>query len=154
MLGTTGTIKSDSYKIEIHNFFPAVKVYQQACPMWVPIIENGEHNKDGADYYVKEYINNLLLQSNNIDTIVLGCTHYPLLSDKIKQFLPDKVSIIDQGKIVAKSLEDYLQRHPEMKNRCSKNGIHTFYTTDNTDTFNELGKLFYGDDIKSLKAII
>ena len=140
VLGTTGTIKSDSYKIEIHKYFPQANVFQQACPMWVPIIENGEDN--------------LLQQSADIDTVLLGCTHYPLLKDKIKQYLPNHVTIIDQGDIVAKSLEDYLQRHPEIAECCTKNGIKSFYTTDNTETFNQLGELFYGEAIQSVKAVL
>ena len=154
VLGTTGTVKSDSYPIEIHKFFPQANVYQQACPMWVPIIENGEHNRGGADYFVKEYIDNLMNQSSRIDTVLLGCTHYPLLKHKIQQYLPDNVTIIDQGEIVAASLGDYLHRHPEIENRCSKNGTKTFYTTDNTETFNRLGELFYGNTINAVKAVL
>jgi len=154
VLGTTGTIKSDSYKMEMHKFFPQANIYQQACPMWVPIIENGEHNREGADYFVKEYIYSLLSQCADIDTVLLGCTHYPLLMDKIKSNLPHTVTVIDQGIIVAKSLEDYLKRHAEIEILCSKNGLKTFYTTDNTETFDQLGELFYGDKIKSVKAVL
>ena len=154
VLGTTGTVKSGSYNIEIHKFFPEATVYQQACPMWVPIIENGEQDSTGADYFVKEYIDNLLQQSPDIDTILLGCTHYPLLMSKIRSYLSDNIRIVDQGDIIAKSLEDYLQRHPEMEILCSKNGTKTFFTTDNTDIFNQRGEVFYGNKIVSAKATI
>src|SRR5476651_1808422 len=114
VLGTRGTVQSGSYLIEIGNFFPDVKVYQQACPLWVPLIENGEYDKTGADYFVKQYLEQVLAQSPGIDTLLLACTHYPLLLDKINAFLPAYVKAIPQGDIVARSLVDYLQRHPEM----------------------------------------
>ena len=122
--------------------------------MWVPIIENGEHKSMGADYFIKEYIDSLFKQSADIDTVLLGCTHYPLLIDKIKNNLPVNVTVIDQGIIVARSLADYLHRHPEIDFLCSKKGIKTFYTTDNTEVFDQLGELFYGDLIKSEKAVL
>src|ERR1700750_421368 len=110
VLGTKGTVQSESYLIEIGNFFPDLKVHQQACPLWVPLIENGEHDKPGADYFVKEYLDKILAQSPNIDTLLLACTHYPLLLDKINAYLPDHVTAIPQGDIVAASLVDYLKR--------------------------------------------
>ncbi|HEX4375465.1 MAG TPA: glutamate racemase, partial [Puia sp.] len=114
ILATNGTVRSDSYKIEIEKFFPDLNVFQQACPMWVPLIENNEHNSAGADYFVKEGIDTLMSQSKNIDTILLGCTHYPLLINKIRQYVSPEIQIISQGKIVADSLADYLKRHPEI----------------------------------------
>jgi glutamate racemase len=115
VLGTTGTVQSGSYLLEIEHFFPQLKVYQQACPLWVPLIESGEYSKPGADYYVQEYLDQLMGQSPNIDTLLLACTHYPLLQDKIKAYLPSNINVLAQGDIVAKSLTDYLQRHPEIE---------------------------------------
>ncbi|MBS1502110.1 MAG: glutamate racemase, partial [Bacteroidetes bacterium] len=115
VLATKGTVQSGSYLIEINNFFPGVRVYQQACPLWVPLVENGEHDKPGADYFVKKCLDQVLGQSNNIDTLLLACTHYPLLEKKIEDHLSAGVKVISQGAIVAESLKDYLQRHPEME---------------------------------------
>src|SRR5471030_2695957 len=128
VLGTKGTVQSGSYLIEIDHFFPDVKVYQQACPLWVPLIENGEYDKPGADYFVASYLDQILAQSANIDTILLACTHYPLLQEKIKAYLPGHIQIISQGDIVAKSLIDYLTRHPEMENKLTKGGTQQFFT--------------------------
>lgn len=115
VLATSGTVQSESYVLEIHKFFPHVQVYQQACPMWVPLIENNEHESEGADYFVKEGISNLLQKEPQIDTVLLGCTHYPLLLPKIRKYLPEGINLISQGKIVADSLSDYLKRHPEIE---------------------------------------
>lgn len=149
ILGTTGTIISNSYPIEIAKFFPSVKVYQQPCPMWVPLIENNEHDSDGADYFVKEYLDQLLLQSPQIDVILLACTHYPLLIKKIKEFLPEKIKIISQGHIVATSLVDYLLRHPETEERCSRESGIEFYTTDSSEDFNRQAAVFFGTTVLS-----
>ncbi len=150
VLGTKGTVQSGSYLIEIDHFFPDVKVYQQACPLWVPIIENGEHDKPGADYFVQKYLDQLLTQSPNIDTLLLACTHYPLLYDKIRAFLPDNIQIVAQGDIVAKSLVDYLHRHPEMEQSLSKNATQQFFTTtDDTEDFNHYAKIFFSGEVKS-----
>ena len=149
ILGTPGTIQSNSYPIEINKFYPGVKVYQEACPFWVPIVENNEYNSPGADYFVKKNIDELLEQSQSIDTILLGCTHYPLLINKIKQFVPGKINIISQGEIVAKSLKDYLGRHPEIEEKCSKEGRLDFYTTDSTEDFDNHAGIFFGKPLKS-----
>ena len=149
VLGTTGTVQSNSYPIEIAKFFPQVKVYQEACPMWVPLIENNEYNKPGADYYVKQYLNSILSAHPRIDTLLLACTHYPLLMGKIKQFVPQGVSIISQGGIVAKSLADYLAKHPHLAEKCSKNGQISFYTTDSTSDFNNHATVFFGHPVAS-----
>jgi glutamate racemase len=149
ILATNGTVRSDSYKIEIEKFFPDLNVFQQACPMWVPLIENNEHNSAGADYFVKEGIDTLMSQSKNIDTILLGCTHYPLLINKIRQYVSPEIQIISQGKIVADSLADYLKRHPEIDARCSKNGEIVFYTTDSAEDFNDHAAIFYGKTVRS-----
>lgn len=150
VLGTKGTVQSGSYLAEIEHFFPDMKVYQQACPLWVPLIENGEYDKPGADYFIKSYLDQILTQSPNIDTLLLACTHYPLLQGKIKAYLPDSINVIAQGDIVAKSLVDYLQRHPEMESRLSKNTTQQFYTTtDDTADFDHHASLFFGGDVKS-----
>jgi len=149
VLGTSGTVQSNSYPIEINKFYPGIKVFQQACPIWVPLIENNEHQSAGADYFVKKYIDNLLSQSPDIDTILLGCTHYPLLIDKIKAAIPKNISVVSQGEIVAKSLKDYLHRHPEIDEKCSKNGHISFYTTDSAEDFDNHAAIFFGKPLKS-----
>ena len=149
VLATNGTVQSNSYPIEINRFFPDIIVHQQACPMWVPLIENNEHNSKGADFFVKEYIDALDKQNPNIDTILLACTHYPLLLNKIKEYTPIGTKIITQGEIVANSLQDYLQRHQELERLCSKGIERNFYTTDSTEDFDKHAALFYGEPIKS-----
>jgi glutamate racemase len=150
VLGTRGTVQSNSYGIEIGNFFPDIKVYQQACPLWVPLIENGEHDKPGADYFVKQYIDQIMAQSAGIDTILLACTHYPLLQKKIEAYLPDHIRVVAQGDIVAQSLQHYLQRHPEMETRLSKNSTHQFFTTtDDTADFDQNATRFFSEQVTS-----
>ncbi|HET9055266.1 MAG TPA: glutamate racemase [Chitinophagaceae bacterium] len=149
ILATSGTVNSQSYPIEIKKFFPGLKVYQQACPMWVPLIENNEYHTKGADFFVKKYINELLAQSSAIDTLLLACTHYPLMMDKIKEYSPADITILSQGEIVAISLKDYLSRHSEMEVKLSQNAIRHFYTTDSTGDFDSHARLFYGDQIIS-----
>lgn len=149
VLGTSGTISSESYVIEIQNQFPELEVYQEACPMWVPLVENQEYASEGADYFVKQHIENILAQSPKIDTLLLACTHYPLLLDKIKTFAPDDITILSQGDIVANSLADYLQRHPEIADNCSKGGTRRFLTTDSTEDFNAHANFFWGEKINS-----
>jgi glutamate racemase len=150
VLGTKGTVQSGSYLLEIEHFSPDLKVYQQACPLWVPLIENGEYDKPGADYYVQLYLDRLMEQSPDIDTILLACTHYPLLQDKIKAHLPAHINVVAQGDIVATSLVDYLKRHPEMEQQLSKNGHRQFYTTiDDTPDFDRHASLFFADNVKS-----
>ena len=149
ILGTKGTVKSGSYLIEIEKFFPGAKVYQQACPLWVPMIENGECDSEGAAFFIEKDLKLLLEQSPEIDTILLGCTHYPLIINTIKRFLPEGISIISQGEIVAESLQDYLVRHPEMEARCSKNKTLQFFTTDSTEDFDKHSKVFFGKEVIS-----
>ena len=150
ILGTTGTVQSGSYPIEIEKFYPQITVHQQACPMWVPLIENNEYHSPGADYYVKKYIDEMLAKDNAIDTILLACTHYPLLIDKIKQFVPAGMEVLSQGAIVANSLADYLNRHPEIVEKCSKGGKIDFFTTDSSAEFDQHAANFYGKEIKSV----
>jgi len=149
VMGTSGTVNSESYKIEIGHFFPEMTVYQQACPMLVPLIENGEHESKGADYFVKKYVDALLAQGPDIDTILLACTHYPLLENKIREFLPQGVKLISQGAIVANSLANYLERHPEIESQISRNGVTRYFTTDDAAEFDLKGSLFRGDVVRS-----
>lgn len=149
LLGTEGTIQSGSYPIEINKLFPEIVVTGQACPMWVPLIENGEHLSDGADYFVGKYINKLLGADPKIDTLVLACTHYPLLVDKIKMHVGEHVQIISQGPIIADRLKDYLLRHPEMETKLSKNGKCTFYTTESVDKFKKSASTFLQTNIEA-----
>jgi len=135
--------------MEMAKFFPNVQVHQQACPMWVPLIENGEYDQPGADYFVKEYLDQLFSQSKDIDSILLACTHYPLLEAKIKAYLPTGVKLISQGHIVAESLAQYLDNHPEIASDCSQNGQLQFYTTDNAQTFEKQASSFFGQKIEA-----
>lgn len=149
VLATKGTVISESYILEIAHFFPEMSVFQQACPMWVPLIENGEHESTGADYFVKDSLDRLMHQSPGIDTILLACTHYPLLIPKISAVLPDHIQLIAQGEIVAQSLANYLERHPALEDKCSKKGHIRFCTTDSTTDFDEKGAIFFGKSLKS-----
>ncbi len=151
VLGTRGTVNSNSYAMEIEHFFPEIKVHQQACPMWVPIIENGEHLSTGADFFVDEYIQQLLQKSNEIDCVLLACTHYPLLVPKIEQHLPNNVKIVAQGDIVANSLVDYLKRHTELEPKLAKNARRTFYTSGDVKVFDERASMFLGEKIAAQK---
>lgn len=149
ILATAGTIKSESYLLEIHKLSPDIVVTGEACPMWVSLVENNEYQSEGADYFVKQHINRLLDKDPMIDTIILGCTHYPLLLDKIRQFIPGHIRIIAQGEYVARSLQDYLNRHPEMDARCEKGGKCRFLTTESENKFEESASIFLGrQDIK------
>ncbi len=149
VLGTTGTVKSESYVIEIGKYWPNLNVYQQACPMWVPLIENNEHTGAGADYFVQLYLDQLMKQDAEIDTVLLGCTHYPLLAKKIRQFLPTHIKVIGQGDIVAQSLKDYLARHPELETRISRHGHRYFFTTDDPDDFEKHAANFFGKEVNA-----
>lgn len=149
VLATSGTVNSESYLIEIEKFFPELKVFQQACPMWVPLIENNELDSEGTNFFVQKYIDQLFNQSNQIDTIILGCTHYPLLKSTIEKHLPKDVTVLTQGTIVANGLEDYLKRHPEMEQMISKNKQLDFFTTDSTEQFDANASLFFGQKVHS-----
>lgn len=149
VLGTSGTVNSESYVIEIEQQFPKLKIYQQACPMWVPLVENGEFNKPGADYFVKQSIDQLMAKSAKIDTLLLACTHYPLLIPKIRNVVNDSISILSQGEIVAESLADYLNRHPEIATQCSQDGTRRFLTTDSTNDFDAHTQLYFGEQVQS-----
>lgn len=149
ILATKGTVASESYPIEINKFFPHVKVHQLACPMWVPIIENGEADSNGADYFVQKYLDQILSDAPNIDTLVLACTHYPILTKKIRQFLPGGITLLSQGKIVAHSLKDYLHRHPEIEGQLSKSGERKYFTTDDPVIFEKQTEIFLGETVKT-----
>ena len=148
ILATPGTTKSNSYNIEINKLWPELDVTGVACPLWVPIVENNEATGAGADYFVKKRIDHILWLDPDIDTLILGCTHYPILMPKIKQYVPDGIKIVSQGEYVAESLKDYLTRHTEIDARCTKNGTAHYYTTENAEKFKEVARIFVTDDIE------
>ena len=152
VLATAGTIKSESYPLEIHKLFPNIQVSGVACPMWVPLVENNESQNDGADYFIRKYIDQLLSKDPQIDTVILGCTHFPLLLPKIRQYIANDISVVSQGEYVAESLKDYLRRHPEMDAKCTKNGNCQFYTTEAEEKFSESASTFLNRQI-SVKHI-
>ena len=152
VLATAGTIKSESYPLEIHKLFPEIQVSGTACPMWVSLVENNESQDEGADYFIRKYIDQLLSKDPQIDTVILGCTHFPILLPKIRQYIPEHVSVIAQGEYVAESLKDYLKRHPEMNAKCTKNGNCQFYTTEAEEKFSESASTFLKQQI-SVKHI-
>ena len=154
ILGTTGTIHSGSYEIEINKFFPGIKVYQQACPMWVPLIENNEYQTPGGDYFIQEGLNKLLSQSDQIDTLLLACTHYPLILSKIQSFIPPGIQVVSQGRVVSNSLKEYLTRHPEIESRCLRNSTINFFTTDDSEDFDQHSSSFFGKRVKSTQVNI
>ncbi|MBD8389708.1 glutamate racemase [Dysgonomonas sp. BGC7] len=148
VLGTMGTIQSESYPIEIHKLFPDIEITSEACPMWAPLVENREYENEGADYFIKKNLNNVLTKDPQIDTLILGCTHYPLLLHKIKSFLPVGVTALAQGEYVARSLQDYFYRHPEMDNMCTKNSTTRYFTTESTEKFSEAATIFLNKSIE------
>jgi len=149
ILATQGTVASNSYPIEIEKFYPGIKIYQEACPMWVPLVENNEQHNHGADYFVKKNIHNIFEKGEKIDVLLLACTHYPLLKEKIEEYLPVGVKLLLQGEIVANSLLNYLSRHQEIEKICSKNGKRTFYTTDSTEDFDNHASIFFDQPVQS-----
>ena len=154
IFGTPGTVQSLSYDIEIGKMFPDIKVYSHACPMWVPLVENRESDGPGADYFVKKDVDSLMSQCADIDAIILGCTHYPLLCEKIKKYVPAHVKIIEQGPIVAHSLKDYLDRHPEMEQRCSKGGSCRYTTTEDASRFSPVASIFVNHTVNAEHVIL
>jgi glutamate racemase len=154
VMGTPGTVQSESYPIEIGKFFPGIKVSQEACPMWVPLVENNEYQSPGADYFIKKHIDGLLAKDPSIDAVLLACTHYPLLMEKLRQHMPVSINIISQGKIVADSLREYLSRHAGMEERCSKGGARRYYTTGETADFNNHASLFFGEEIQTQQLVL
>lgn len=147
LLGTPGTVASRSYEMELRKFHPSFTLTARACPMWVPLVENREADGPGADYFVRKYLDELMAADPEIDTIVLGCTHYPLLIDKIRRYAPAGVTLLSQGPIVAASLEDYLRRHPEMEARLSRGGKSTYLSTEDAGRFASMASLFLGHEV-------
>lgn len=145
IVATEGTVRSNSYELELAKSFPELKVTQKACPMWVPLIENDDYTNEGAKYFIQRDIQELLSSDRKIDTILLGCTHYPIIESLIKSVLPSSVKVVSQGPLVAQKLELYLQRHPEMENRCSKGGEVACLTTERASTFDDKAKRFFGE---------
>lgn len=154
ILATQGTVSSESYVIEIHKFFPDVLVYQEACPLWVPLVENNEFNSPGAEYFIKKDLDSLFAKSPDIDCVVLACTHYPLLADIIRKFLPESVRLISQGELVADSLADYLERHSRLRDYCSRAAQRRFYTTGAVPDFDEKASLFLGSEVQSAQLLL
>lgn len=149
IFATPGTVASESYDIEIAKLQPDFKVTAHACPMWVPLVENREADRPGADYFVRQETDALLSADPEIDTIILGCTHYPILYPKIRQAVPDAIKIVRQGDIVAQSLADYLRRHPEIEKRLTRGGKTDYLTTENPDKFSFLATLFLGHPVSA-----
>ena len=154
VFGTPGTVISRSYDIEIAHLYPTFQVFSHACPMWVPLVENREAEGDGADFFVRKDIGALTGQCPDIDTIILGCTHYPLLMPKIRRYMPQGIQVIEQGPIVAESLKDYLTRHPEIETRCTKGASCTYLTTDNADKFSSLASIFVNEAVTASKITL
>lgn len=154
VLATEGTIKSMSYPLEIKKLFPDIEVAGKACPMWASLVEANEHLTPGADYFVKRDIGALLSRDPQIDTIILGCTHYPLLLDRVKSFVPEGITVLTQGEAVAQSLQDYLVRHPEIEAMCTKGGNTDFYTTESVTKFREQASRFLNQPVQTKKAIL
>ncbi len=155
VFGTPGTVSSGSYDIEIGHLYDGhITVTGHACPMWVPLVENRESDGPGADYFVKKDIDALMEVDPEIDAVILGCTHYPLLLPKINRYMPEGVNVIEQGPIVAASLADYLRRHPEMDVRLSRGGTCRYLTTDTVDKFSELATVFTGEEVTATKVTL
>ena len=148
ILATEGTIKSESYTLEIQKLFPDIQVSGVACPFWVPLVEYNEADSPGADYFVKKRIDELMNKDAKIDAIILGCTHYPLLMPKILKYLPAGVRVIPQGEYVAESLKRYFEQHPQMEQRCSHGGNVHYLTTENPQKFKEQAQLFLHEDVE------
>src|SRR5687768_17337998 len=149
ILATNGTVQSNSYPLEIMKYAPRLCVYQEPCPMWVPLVENNEYLGSGADYFIEKNVKHLLDQSEQIDTILLACTHYPLLAGKIEQYLPAGIRLLSQGEIVAESLDQYLKKHKTLAAKCSNSGRRDFYTTDSPDDFDSHATIFFGTEVTS-----
>ena len=153
VLATPGTVASESYILELEKQDPSLIVTQEACPMWVPLIENAEHTGDGADYFVKKYVDEILCRDPEIDTLILGCTHYPLLRKKIEAALPAGVHVLAQGDLVASALTDYLERHKALEKKLDKNGTCEFLTTEHPEKFRQSASVFLNDLNISAKHI-
>ncbi len=149
VMGTNGTVRSRSYDMEIGKLYPSFTTVSQECPMLVPLVENEESAAPGADYFVKKYVDALFAKNSDIDTVLLACTHYPLLYDKIRRYVPEGARVVTQGEIVADSLADYFARHSEMERRCTRGGSTTCLTTENPESFSRLARIFLGEEISA-----
>jgi glutamate racemase len=149
LIGTPGTIQSGSYPIEIHKFFPDIVVTGEACPMWVPLVENSEHESKGAEYFVQKNLDRLFSNDPQIDTLILGCTHYPLLLPLIRRFVPEGVHILSQGEYVAQSLISYLDRHADLAARCREKGSCRYLTTESASKFEESASIFIRHSVRA-----
>ena len=147
VVATEGTVRSESYTLEIAKFYPDIKVTGQACPLWAAIVEAGESESEGAEFFVRKRITQLLEKDPQIDTIILGCTHYPLLMNALRKAVPPGVNIVAQGEYVARSLEDYLHRHPDIDANCSRGGTAQFFTTESPERFKECAAMFLHEDV-------
>ncbi|MCM1080001.1 MAG: glutamate racemase [Bacteroidales bacterium] len=147
-VATEGTVRSNSYELEMAKFFPDIKVTGQACPLWAAIVEAGEADSEGADFFVRKRIRQLLAKDSLIDTILLGCTHYPLLINSLRKAVPQGIGILPQGDIIVESLADYFRRHPDMDNRCSKGGTTRYLTTESPERFKECAQIFLHHNIE------
>lgn len=153
LLATAGTVRSNSYPLEVRKLFPDIQVTGMPCPLWVPLVENNEFASEGADYFIRKYIDALLEKDPAIDTFILGCTHYPLLIQKIRQFTPSHIRLVSQGELVSESLKNYLKRHPEMDCRCSKNSRCDFLTTESVEKFRESASIFLKHENIQVRSI-
>ena len=149
LLATPGTVQSNSYPLEVHKLFSDIQISSEACPLWVPLIENNEYNTEGADFFIKKNLKNLLDADSKIDTIMLGCTHYPLIQNKIESFIRKNIKVVSQGELVAKSLSNYLVRHPEIETKCSKNSIVEYFTTESVEKFSSSASVFLNEKIEA-----
>ena len=154
IMATPGTVRSKTYELEIAKLFPNFQVTSEACPMWVPLVENEEYNTPGADYFVRKHIDNLLHQDPQIDSVILGCTHYPLLRDKIRQWMPDNIHIIEQGNYVAQSLKDYLSRHQNMSEHITTDGTIRYMTTEQADVFQAKATIFMDTTVEAERVFL
>ena len=154
IFATSGTVLSNSYPLEIAKINSHITSTSEACPMWVPLVENGEIDNPGTDYFIKKHIENILSKDDSIDTILLARTHYPILQNKIREFLPDGIKLISQGEYVAKSLHNYLQRHPEINCKCTKEGNRTYLTTESPEKFQDSAALFLNEEKINVQQII
>lgn len=154
ILATAGTVNSHSYDLELKKFYPDIQVSSVACPMWVPLIENNEFGNPGADYFVEKYLNQLLSADPEIDTIILGCTHYPLLMEKIRKYCPSHISLVPQGQYVAPSLHAYLESHPAIEGLCTQHGTCEYLTTESPDKFMESATIFLHEQITARKIVL
>lgn len=154
IMATPGTIRSNTYALEIAKQYPDIQVSGQACPMWVSLVENGEYDQPGADYFVRKYVDALMCSDPQIDTIILGCTHYPLLLDKIRQAVPAGVQLMSQGDYVARSLEDYLRRHPEMQRRLTQGAQVRYLTTEDPESFKDAAAMFLSHPVVAERIVL